>query len=61
MDFVLTATPKPLTPDFVVEAVERGLPVLAETPPAPDLDGLRAAVVRGRRSGLVAGGRAVSC
>ena len=27
---------------IIAEAVERGLPVLAETPPAPDLDGLRA-------------------
>lgn len=42
VDFVLVATPKPLTPRFIVEAVERGLPVLAETPPAPDLDGLKA-------------------
>ena len=32
---------KPVTPAFVVDAVERGLPVLAETPPAPDLAGLR--------------------
>jgi predicted dehydrogenase len=40
-DFVLTAVPWPATPGFVIEAVDRGLPVLAETPPAPDLDGLR--------------------
>jgi predicted dehydrogenase len=42
VDFVLTATPRSVTPRFIVEAVDRGLPVLAETPPAPDLDGLRA-------------------
>src|SRR5690348_16170571 len=40
-DFVLTATPRAVTPRLVVDAVERGLPVLAETPPAPGLDGLR--------------------
>ncbi len=39
-DFVLTAVPWPTTPGFVIEAVDRGLPVLAETPPAPDLEGL---------------------
>ena len=54
VDFVLTATPKPLTPDFVVEAVDRGLPVLAETPPAPDLDGLRRLWSAVGDSGLVA-------
>ena len=42
VDFVLTATPRHVTPRFIVEAVDRGLPVLAETPPAPDLEGLRA-------------------
>jgi predicted dehydrogenase len=40
-DFVVTAVPWPVNPGVVVEAVERGLPVLAETPPAPDADGLR--------------------
>ena len=35
IDFVLTATPRAVTPRFIVEAVDRGLPVLAETPPAP--------------------------
>ena len=40
-DFVLTATAKPVTPQYIVEAADRGLPVLAETPPAPDLGGLR--------------------
>jgi predicted dehydrogenase len=41
VDFVLTATPPALTPGFIADAVERGLPVLAETPPAPDLPSLR--------------------
>ncbi|MBY8847262.1 hypothetical protein K7G98_00145, partial [Saccharothrix sp. MB29] len=40
-DFVVTATPWQVTPGLVVELVERCVPVLAETPPAPDLDGLR--------------------
>lgn len=41
-DFVVTAVPWPATPDVVRGAVARGVPVLAETPPAPDLPGLRA-------------------
>lgn len=40
-DFVVTAVPWAVTPSLVVELVERGVPVLAETPPAPDQDGLR--------------------
>ena len=40
-DFVVTATPWPVTPTLVAELAGRGVPVLAETPPAPDLDGLR--------------------
>ena len=47
-DFVVTAVPWAVTPSLVGELVERGVRVLAETPPAPDLDGLRAAVARGR-------------
>ena len=42
IDFVLTATPREVTPRVITDAVDRGLPVLAETPPAPDLAGLRA-------------------
>jgi predicted dehydrogenase len=42
VDFVLTATPRHVTLAFIIEAVDRGLPVLAETPPAADLDSLRA-------------------
>ena len=40
-DFVLLATPWSVTPEAIIEAVDRGLPVLAETPPAADLAGLR--------------------
>jgi predicted dehydrogenase len=40
-DFVVTAVPWGVTPSLVVELVERGVPVLAETPPASDVDGLR--------------------
>ncbi|WNV86013.1 Gfo/Idh/MocA family oxidoreductase [Umezawaea sp. Da 62-37] len=40
-DFVVTAVPWHVTPGLVVDLVGRGIPVLAETPPAPDLDGLR--------------------
>lgn len=41
-DFVLTTTPPSATPQVIIDAVERGLPVLAETPPAADLASLRA-------------------
>jgi predicted dehydrogenase len=40
-DFVVTALPRVVNPDIVMEAVARGVPVLTETPPAPDLAGLR--------------------
>ena len=53
IDFVLTATPRTATPAVIADAVERGLPVLAETPPAPDLDGLRALWSAVGGSGLV--------
>jgi predicted dehydrogenase len=52
-DFVVTAVPWPVTPGVVVEAVERGLPVLAETPPAPDAAGLRELWAAVGDSGLV--------
>lgn len=41
-DFVVTAAPWSVTPSLITELVERQVPVLAETPPAPDLDGLHA-------------------
>jgi predicted dehydrogenase len=53
VDFVLTATPWSVTPALIADAVDRGLPVLAETPPAPDLDGLRALWSAVGDSGLV--------
>lgn len=53
VDFVLTATPRAVTPSVVAEAVDRGLPVLAETPPAADLEGLRALWAAVGDSGLV--------
>ncbi len=52
-DFVLTTTPRSVTPGVIADAVDRGLPVLAETPPAPDLDGLRALWSAVGTSGLV--------
>jgi predicted dehydrogenase len=39
-DFVVTAVPWEVNPGVIVDAVDRGLPVLAETPPAPDEAGL---------------------
>jgi predicted dehydrogenase len=53
VDFVLTATPSPVTPQFIADVVDRGLPVVAETPPAPDLDGLRGLWSVVGESGLV--------
>jgi predicted dehydrogenase len=52
-ELVVTATPWPVTPEAVVELVGLGLPVLAETPPAPDADGLRALWAAVGASGLV--------
>jgi len=40
-DFLVTAVPWSVNPGVIERAVERGAPVLAETPPAPDLAGLR--------------------
>jgi len=39
-DFVIAAVPWPQTPGLIRQLVEAGRPVLAETPPAPDLDAL---------------------
>jgi predicted dehydrogenase len=52
-DFVVTAVPWGVNPGVVVEAVQRGLPVLAETPPAPDAAGLRELWAAVGDSGLV--------
>ena len=40
-DFVVVSTPWPVTQDLLHELAGRGVPVLAETPPAPDDAGLR--------------------
>ncbi|WP_305790121.1 Gfo/Idh/MocA family protein [Symbioplanes lichenis] len=52
-DFVVTAVPWAVNPGVITEAAERGLPVLAETPPAPDEAGLRALWSAVGASGLV--------
>ena len=52
-ELVVTGTPWPVTPHAVTELVDLGLPVLAETPPAPDADGLRALWAAVGSSGLV--------
>lgn len=52
-DFLVTAVPWAVNPAIITDAVARGLPVLAETPPAPDLPGLRALWAAAERSGLV--------
>ena len=41
-DFMIVSVPWAATPGVTRELVDRGLAVLAETPPAPDADGLRA-------------------
>ena len=40
-DFVISCVPRSANPDVVAALVESGVHVLSETPPAPDLDGLR--------------------
>ncbi|MDM7830257.1 Gfo/Idh/MocA family protein [Cellulomonas edaphi] len=52
-EVVVVATPWPVTPDAIRELVHRGVPVLAETPPAPDAAGLRALWADVGASGLV--------
>ncbi|MET7949315.1 Gfo/Idh/MocA family oxidoreductase [Micromonospora sp. NPDC005324] len=52
-DFVLVSVPWPATPEVTRELVAAGVPVLAETPPAPDLAGLRSLWTDVGGSGLV--------
>ncbi|MET8089855.1 Gfo/Idh/MocA family oxidoreductase [Micromonospora sp. NPDC005220] len=52
-DFVIVSVPWSVTPDATRELVAAGVPVLAETPPAPDLAGLRALWADVGDSGLV--------
>lgn len=39
-DFVICSVPWPVTPEIIGTVAGNGIPVLAETPPAPDHDGL---------------------
>ena len=50
---VVTSVPWAATPVVVRELVARGVAVLAETPPAPDVEGLRALWADVGESGLV--------
>ena len=52
-DFVVLSVAWPATPVFLAELTERGIPVLAETPPAPDLDGLRRLAPLARRGARI--------
>lgn len=52
-DFVVVAVPWPVSPGVIRELVAWDMPVLAETPPAPDLAGLRALWADVGSSGLV--------
>jgi predicted dehydrogenase len=52
-EFVVVAVPWPVTPEATRELVAMDIPVLAETPPAPDADGLRALWSDVGASGLV--------
>jgi predicted dehydrogenase len=52
-DFVVTAVPWAANPAVIAECADRGIPVLAETPPAPDADGLSALWEAYGKSGLV--------
>jgi predicted dehydrogenase len=52
-DFLVTAVPWAVNPGVVTQAVSLGVPVLAETPPAPNLAGLRSLWAAVGRSGLV--------
>jgi predicted dehydrogenase len=52
-DFVVTALPRAVNPDVLWAAVDRGVPVLTETPPAADLPALRSLWSAVGSSGLV--------
>lgn len=52
-ELVVVSVPWPVTPVVVRELVARDVPVLAETPPAPDVEGLRALWADVGGSGLV--------
>jgi predicted dehydrogenase len=52
-DFVVTAVPREANPAVIEEVVGRGVAVLAETPPATDVAGLRSLWARVGESNLV--------
>ncbi len=52
-EFVITCVTAAANPEMIGEAVQAGIPVLAETPPAPDLEGLRSLWATVGGSGLV--------
>ena len=52
-DLLVTAVPARANPDVLVAAAALGLPVLSETPPAPDVEGLRRLWAQVGASGLV--------
>ncbi|WP_410809980.1 Gfo/Idh/MocA family protein [Micromonospora sp. 067-2] len=52
-DLVIVSVPWAVTPDAIRELVAAGVPVLAETPPAPDVAGLRSLWSDVGGSGLV--------
>lgn len=52
-DFIIPAVPWGQMPDAIREIAGLGIPVLAETPPAPDADGLRSLWADVGASGLV--------
>jgi predicted dehydrogenase len=52
-DFVIASGPWAVNPQIVVDCVAAGVPVLCETPPAPDVDGLRDLWAKVGASGLV--------
>lgn len=52
-ELVVVCVPWPVTPEMIRELVAADVPVLAETPPAPDLAGLHALWADVGRSGLV--------
>jgi predicted dehydrogenase len=40
LHFVVVSVPRAVSPDFIRSLADRGMPVLTETPPAKDVDGL---------------------
>lgn len=52
-EFVVVAVPWAATPVLIAALAGRGMAVLAETPPAPDIDGLRALAPLARLGGRI--------